>query len=73
MHDLDMTESFVIYIDKIENVTIDEESDNYKEYLKLSRSKLSNELFNTYDSYIRKKYKIDINYKTLKTVENYFN
>ena len=73
MHNIAMTESFLIYIDKIKNVTIDEKSDSYKKYLRLSGLKLSNELFNTYDSYIRKKYKIDINYKTLKAVENYFN
>ena len=73
MHNIDMAESFLIYIDKIKNVTIDEKSDSYKKYLRLSGLKLSNELFNTYDSYIRKKYKIDINYKTLKAVENYFN
>ena len=73
VHNTGMTESFLIYIDKIENATIDEKSDSYKKYLRLSRLKLSNELFNTYDSYIRKKYKIDINYKTLNTVKNYFN
>ena len=73
MHNTGMAESFLIYIDKIENATIDEKSDSYKKYLRLSRLKLSNELFNTYDSYIRKKYKIDINYKTLNTVKNYFN
>ena len=73
MHNIGMTETFLIYIDKIENATIDEKSDSYKKYLRLSRLKLSNELFNTYDSYIRKKYKIDINYKTLNTVKNYFN
>jgi Fe2+ transport system protein B len=73
MHDIDMSENFLIYIDKIENVTIDGKSDSYKKHLRLSRLKLSNELFNTYDTYIRKKYKIDINYKTLDTVKNYFN
>ena len=73
MHNIDMAESFLIYIDKIKNVTIDEKSDSYKKYLRLSGLKLSNELFHTYDSYIRKKYKIDINYKTLNTVKNYFN
>ena len=57
MHNIGITESFLIYIDKIENVTIDEKSDSYKKYLKLSRLKLSNELFNTYDAYIRKNIK----------------
>ena len=34
---------------------------------------MTNELFNTYDRYIKEIYEIDINYKALKTVKNYFN
>ena len=69
----DFTKSFLIYIDKIENVTINEKSDEYKKYLNLSKSKITNGLFNLYDGYLKKKYKIDINNKALDTVENYFN
>ena len=32
-----------------------------------------NELYNSYDKYIKKKYKIDINYKALKTIKDYLN
>ena len=73
VHDLDMTENYLIYIDKIENVTIDEKSEEYTKYLNLSRKKIANNLFITYDKYIKKKYEIDINYKALDVVKNYFN
>ena len=68
-----MTENYLIYIDKIENVTIDEKSEEYTKYLNLSRKKIANNLFITYDKYIKKKYEIDINYKALDVVKNYFN
>jgi len=57
----------------VENVTISEQSEEYKKYVNLSKIKITNGLFNTYDEYIKKKYKIDINYKALDTVKNYFN
>ena len=72
-HDTGLAENFLIYIDKIKHVTIDVKSDEYKEYLHLSKIKITNGLFNTYDNYIKKRYKIDINYKALDTVKNYFN
>ena len=45
----------------------------YKKYSDLSKIKISNRLFNTYDYYVKNKYKIDINYKALGVVKNYFN
>ena len=73
VHDIEFAENFLIYIDKIENVTIDENSQEYEKYLNLSKLNIANELYNTYDSYIKKRYKIDINYQALNTVKNYFN
>ena len=73
VNDIKLTENYLIYIDMIENVSIDEKSDEYEKYLKLSEFKITNRLFTTYDNYIKEKYKIDINYKTLNTVKNYFN
>ena len=35
--------------------------------------KITNELYNTYDNYIKKRYKIDINYQALDLVKNSFN
>jgi len=72
VNDINLTESFLVYVDKVENVTISEQSEEYKKYVNLSKIKITNGLFNTYDEYIKKKYKIDINYKALDTVKNYY-
>ena len=71
--DISLSENLLIYIDKIEHVTIKENSDEYQKYLDLSKIKIKNELYNTYDNYIKKRYKIDINYQALDSVKNYFN
>ena len=73
VNDLNLSENFLIYIDKIENVSINKNSEDYQKYLNLSRIRIVNELYNTYDNYIKKRYKIDINYQALNTVKNYFN
>ena len=73
VNDLNLSENFLIYIDKIENVSINNNSEDYQKYLDLSRIRIINGLYNTYDNYIKKRYKIDINYKALDTVKNYFN
>ena len=73
LNDIGLTENFLVYIDKIENVSIDEKSDEFNKYLNLSKVEITNTLFNTYDNYIKEKYKIDINYKALNTVKSYFN
>lgn len=72
-NDIDLSEIFLIYIDKVISASIDENSDEYEKYFKLSKISITNGLFNTYDSYIKKKYEIEINYKALRTVKNYFN
>ena len=70
--DIGLSESFLIYIDKIENISIDKNSDNYKKYFNLSKNKMAKSLYNTYDTYLANKYKIDINYKALDRIKNYF-
>ena len=73
VYDIGLIESYLIYVEKIENVSIDEKPEEYEKYLNLSKIRITNSLFNTYDDYIKKKYEIDINYKALNTVKNYFN
>ena len=71
--DIGFSENYLIYIDRVKNVTIDDKSDEYQKYLNLSKAKLVSELYNTYDSYIKKRYKIEINNQALDVVKNYFN
>ena len=72
-YNIQLTENFLVYINKIIDVAADENSDEYKKYFNLSRISITNELFNTYDRHIKEKYKIDINYKALKSIKDYFN
>jgi len=73
LNDISLTKNFLIFIKKIENVSLEEKSDEYIRYKKISENTLKNRLFNTYDNYMKKKYKIDINYSAVDTVKNYFN
>ena len=70
--DIDLSENFLIYIDKIENTSIDINLDDYETYFNSSKIRITNSLFNTYDSYLRNKYKININHNALNDVKNYF-
>ena len=71
--DIGLSENYLIYIDKIENVIIAENSDEYQKYLDLSKVKIVNRLYNAYDNYLKEKYEIEINYQALDTIKNYFN
>ena len=73
VNDIDLSENFLIYIDKIKNVTIDENSEEYQKYFNLSKNQIVSELYNTYENYIQKKYKIDINYQALDVIKNSYN
>ncbi len=72
-NDIGLNENFLVFIDKVKNVNINKESEDYKKYSNLSKIKMTNTIFNTYDNYIKTKYKIVINYKSLDVVNNYFN
>ena len=61
VNDINLEQNFLVYIDKIENVNINEKPEEYKKHLNLSKIKISSNLFNSYDSYIKKKYNIDWN------------
>jgi len=70
--DVNLLESYLIDIDEIENVQINKDSDVFGKYANLSQVMIKNNLFSSYDAYLRKRYKIKINYKALDKVNNYF-
>ena len=70
--DIGLSESYLIYVDKIIHKEIKKTSDGYSEYVNISKSRIINDLYNTYDSFLRRKYEIDINYKALDRVQNFF-
>jgi len=67
------SKNFLIYIDKIDNVKINEDTEDIEKYTNLAKFKIITNLYNTYDSYIKKRYDIEINYQALDIVKNYFN
>ena len=69
--DIGLTQNFLVYIDSIENVTIDKNLEDQKKYSILSKDKIVTSLYNTYDAYLKNKYEIDINYKALEGIKNY--
>jgi len=70
--DIGLTNNFLVYIDNIEKVEVKNNSEDFKKYFYLTRGKIKNDLFNTFDNYLKNKYKIKINYKALDSVKNYF-
>ena len=70
--DIDLSENFLIYIDKINNESIDRKSEDYNKYFNLSKTKMVSNLYKTYDTYLKNKYEININHKALDAVKNYF-
>ena len=70
--DIGLSENFLIYIDKIDNKSIDRKSEDYNKYFNLSKIKMVSNLYKTYDTYLKNKYEININHKALDAVKNYF-
>ncbi len=70
--DIGLSENFLIYIDKINNESIDRKSEDYNKYFNLSKIKMVSNLYKTYDTYLKNKYEININHKALDAVKNYF-
>ena len=71
--DPSLKNNFIIFIDKIEHASIDKNNKEYNKYVNSTQIRLTNSLYMTYDKYIKDKYEIEINYKALDTVKNYFN
>tara|TARA_Y100000590_G_scaffold469205_1_gene655510 strand:- start:1545 stop:2906 length:1362 start_codon:yes stop_codon:yes gene_type:complete len=70
--DFDFNESYLVYIDNVENTIIKDKSKNYKKYLELAKNETTNLLYSTYDKYLKNKYEIEINYKALESINNQF-
>ena len=68
--DMGLQESYLVYIENVENKSISQSSEDYKKYHNLSKAKIKSDLFNTYNSYLNQKYKIDINYNALDNVKS---
>ena len=68
--EIGLTESYLVYINKIENKSIKKTSENYKKYYNLSKVKIASSVYNSYDTYLRNKYEIEINRNALEKIKN---
>jgi len=69
--DPNLTKNYLVYVKNVENAYIKKNDKNYDKYLNLSKVKFTSSIYNTYDLYLKNKYKIDINYRALKSIKNY--
>ena len=68
--DIGLSESYLVYIDKIKSTTIKKDDDNYENYFNLTKFEMISSLYDTYDAYLKNKYEIEINHKALQAVKN---
>ena len=66
------SENYLIYIDKVENIKTNKNADDYEKYLNLSKAKIVNGLYTSYDLYLKNKYEININYNALNNIKDNF-
>lgn len=72
VNDQNLNESYLVYTAAVESVTINDNSDEYKKYYDLSKIEITNNIYTTYDLYLKNKYKIDINNKSLNNIKSSF-
>tara|TARA_B100000959_G_scaffold178906_1_gene187125 strand:- start:2484 stop:3932 length:1449 start_codon:yes stop_codon:yes gene_type:complete len=70
--DIFLSNAFLVYVKEIKNKNIEKNAKDFDTYFNLSKTELMSSLYNSYDVYLKNKYKIDINYKALDQIDNYF-
>ncbi|SVE21189.1 uncharacterized protein METZ01_LOCUS474043, partial [marine metagenome] len=68
----DYKKNYLVFIKETINTKLEDGNNEYEKYLKISNSNLSNKILGTYDLYLNKKYKVDINQKALDKVKNMY-
>ena len=71
-NDFAVSNAFLVYVKKVENKNIEKNDKNFDKYFNLSKTELISSLYNSYDIYLKDKYKIDINFKALDQIDNFF-
>ena len=64
--------TFLIWVKEIQKPELDKTSAEYKKYHHKTVISLQNNIYPSFDQYINQKYKVEINYKTLERLKNYF-
>jgi len=68
----DYKKNYLVFVKETINKKLQDSNNEYEKYLKISNSNLSNKILGTYDFYLNKQYKVDINQKALDKVKNMY-
>ncbi len=67
-----LKDNFIIYVKDTKLPKIKEQNDDYESYKLKAKLRLANNIYNIYDLSLNKKYKVEINNKTLNRIKNSF-
>ena len=67
-----LKDNFIIYVKETKLPKIKEQNDDYESYKLKAKLRLANNIYNIYDLSLNKKYKVEINNKTLNRIKNSF-
>ena len=70
--EIEKNKTFLILVREIQKPSLNKTSDEYSEYYHETIIGLKNNIYSSFDHYINQKYKVEINYKTLERLKNYF-
>jgi peptidyl-prolyl cis-trans isomerase D len=72
VNEIEKNKTFLVWIKKVQKTTLDKNSNEYNKYYHEAIIGLKNNIYSSFDHYINQKYKVEINYKTLERLKNYF-
>ena len=70
--EIEKNKTFLIWVREIQKPSLNKASDEYDKYYYETIIGLKNNIYSSFDHYINQKYKVEINYKTLERLKNYF-
>ena len=70
--EIERNKTFLIWVKDIQKPNLNKTSDEYDKYYHETIISLKNNIYSAFDHYINQKYKVEINYKTLERLKNYF-
>ena len=70
--EIEKNKTFLIWVKEIQKTSLNKASDEYDKYYYETIIGLKNNIYSSFDHYINQKYKVEINYKTLERLKNYF-
>ena len=68
----DYKKNYLVFVKETISKKLKDGDNEYEKYLKISNSNLSSKILGTYDFYLNKQYKVDINQKALDKVKNMY-